>query len=385
MAELRFPAVARPAVSVVMVTHDAADWARRALGALREHTEPCYQVIVVDNASADGTAELLSRELEQATLLLNDRNRGFGVANNQGAAHAVGRYVLFLNNDALVRPGWLPPLLARIASDERIAAVGPRLLNLDGTLQIAGALVARSGSTLEYGYGDDADAPAYRFPRAVDYLSGACLLVRRSAFDEVGGFDPVYSLGYFEDADLCLSLAARGYRVAYEPRSSVTHVRGASPRDRRFSNLAARNRSLFRRRWSPLLASRPLSPLVGSARRVLAARDAPARARVLVVGGAPELLLEIALAARVTVISDADPDVLLEAGVEVVRDVDDWPAWFRERRFHYDAVVARELPGDLEGAIRDTQPQAVRISPDEAENVRLLAEVSAGSAALTDR
>jgi len=350
-----------------MVTHNAPAWARRALRGLLDATDPCYELIVVDNASSDGTAELLAREVHQAAVVLNERNRGFGPANNQGASRAVGRYVLFLNNDALVLPGWLPPLLQRAESDVRIGAVGPRLLNLDGSLQLAGALVARSGSTHELGYGEPADAPEYGFSRVVDYLSGACLLVRRSAFEEIGGFDAAYGLGYFEDADLCLSLAQHGYRVVYEPRSSVTHVRGASPRSEALSALAVRNRSLFRRRWSHLLRSRPLSPLTASPRRVLAARDAPARQRTLVVGEELGPLLGSASASRVTVIPRGKlrrrAEDLLEAGVEVVSGVDDWRAWFEERRFLYDAVVAGEQDEELEALIRRTQPQAVRVPP----------------------
>jgi GT2 family glycosyltransferase len=378
--ELTFPAPASPTVSVVMVTYNAADWALRALRALVEHTDACYELIVVDNASSDGTPELLARELDEATLLLNERNRGFGPANNQGAGHARGEFLLFLNNDALVQRGWLPPLLDRMAAS-RTGAVGPRLLNLDGSLQIAGALLARSGSTLELGYGEDADAPEYRFPRVVDYLSGACLLVRRSAFTEVGGFDPVYGLGYFEDADLCLSLAERGYRVVFEPRSSVTHVRGASPRDELAPTVAARNRAIFRRRWSRVLASRPLSPLATSRRRTLAARDAPARERVLVVGELVESLVGRASAARVTVLArpGAALDVarVVDAGVEVVSDVPDWERWLEERRFHYDAIVASTLPSELEEPIRRTQPQAIRVAPESPDAVQLLARLDA--------
>jgi GT2 family glycosyltransferase len=375
VTELRFPAVREPTVSVVMVTYNAVDWARQALQALSEHTESSYELIVVDNASSDGTAEMLAAELEQATVVLNERNRGFGAANNQGAARAVGRYLLFLNDDALVRPGWLPPLLERIESNGHIGAVGPRLLNLDGSLQISGALLARSGSTLELGYGEDAEAPGYRFPRVVDYLSGACLLVRRSAFDEVGGFDPVYELAYFEDADLCLSLADRGYRTLYEPRSSVTHVRGASPKGDLGSTLAPRNRSVFRRRWSDVLASRPPSPLAGHGRRILAARDAPVLARVLVVGVWTEPLIDVALATRVTLIrapdTGSEAERLLRAGVEVVDGVEDWRAWFEQRRFHYDAVVGH-LDAEFDQLVRQTQPQAVHVPPEQADELRLV-------------
>ena len=107
-----------------------------------------------------------------------------------------------------------------------MGAVGPMLLNPDGSLQCAGALLSRSGVTACYGEGDQPERAEYQFARVVDYLAGACLLVRRRAFNDVGGFDRRYGLAYFEDADLCLALAERGYRSVYEPRSRVTHLRG---------------------------------------------------------------------------------------------------------------------------------------------------------------
>lgn len=273
MSEISLPAVRRPDVSIVMATRDAGDVLAKALRALLEHTEPCYELIAIDNGSADATSSLL-QQVENATIVFNDRNVGFGAASNQGAAHARGRYVVFLNQDAFVEPGWLPPLVERIEAHERVGAVGPMLLNPDGSLQCAGALLSRSGSVLCYGEGDSPDRPEYRFVRVVDFLAGACLLVRRRAFNEVGGFDAAYGLGYYEDADLCLALAARGYRSVYEPGSSVTHLRGRP--GAALSLLALRNRALFARRWRRVLAVRPPSPLTASPRRMLGARDAPA-------------------------------------------------------------------------------------------------------------
>jgi GT2 family glycosyltransferase len=194
MPELEFPRIRRPELSIVMATRDAIEWAPRALEALLEHTEPCYELIVVDNASEDGTREFLARSVRGITLIQNDRNYGYGVATNLGASHAISRYLLLLNSDALVHRHWLPPLIARLEEDETIAAVGPRILNLDGSLQLAGALLTRAGATVTYGERDDADRSEYMFPRDADYCSGACLMVRRSAFADVGGYDPVYGL-----------------------------------------------------------------------------------------------------------------------------------------------------------------------------------------------
>jgi GT2 family glycosyltransferase len=267
--------VSPPVVSIIVAVHNGSRVLPGALVALLRNTEPWYELILVENGSTDDSAALV-RQAEHATAVFNTRNLGFGIANNQGAARARGRYLLFLNQDAFVEPGWLPPLLDRIEADSRIGAVGPKLLSPDGSLQCAGALLSRSGSANCYGTGDDSEKAEYGLARVVDYLAGACLLVRRSAFHQVGGFDAAYGLAYFEDADLCLSLAAQGYRSVYEPRSSVTHMLGR-PREPILA-LALRNRALFERRWRRVLASRPLSPLAVSPRRTVAARDAPALA-----------------------------------------------------------------------------------------------------------
>src|SRR5207247_2876937 len=142
----------------------------------------------------------------------------------QGAAHARSRLLLFLNSDALVHEGWLPPLLER-AAEPRVGAVAPRFLNLDGSVQEAGALLYREPATAAYGAGET-ESVELRRPRMLDYASAACLLVERRAFDEVGGFDPAYGKAYYEDVDLCLALASQGYLTVYEPRSAVTHVHG---------------------------------------------------------------------------------------------------------------------------------------------------------------
>jgi O-antigen biosynthesis protein len=254
---LRVPSVARPDVSIVVVTYQGEEFVEKALRALLDNTEPCYELLLIDNGSTDGTTTLL-QQVDNATIVLNERNDGFGAANNQGASRARGRYLVFLNQDAFVHQAWLPPLLKRIESDERVGAVGPMLLNIDGSLQCAGAMVFRSGETACYGEGDNPDRPEYGLVRDVDYLAGACLLVRREAFNEVGGFNPAYGLAYFEDADLCLALANRGYRSVYEPCSRVTHIRGRPSET--LLELALRNRSLFERRWRDVLASRPPSP-----------------------------------------------------------------------------------------------------------------------------
>ena len=365
-------------VAVVIVTRGAWDWTQRALAALHRHT-PEVEVVIVDNASSDGTPERLGREVEGVRLVANPENVGFARAANQGAELAGGELVAFLNNDALVHDGWLAPLVEAVDRDARVAAAGPRLLNLDGSLQEAGALVARDGSTWSYGFGDDPDRPEYRFPRLVDYAAGACLLVRRAALLDCGGFADAYSPAYYEDVDLCFALAARGRRTVYEPRSVVTHARHGSGDAAQAHALSRRNRVTFLERWGDALEARPATLDPPRPRAILGARDALSLDRILFAGAGPRtdpLLRAFAGLwpdARITaLLEDADPaaarvDALLAHGVEAVAGLDDPSAWLADRRFHYDVVVAADGAPDTPAA---TQPQALQLSLDDLLDAR---------------
>jgi GT2 family glycosyltransferase len=376
MTAMRVSPVDRPDLSVVMVTHNAWEWTERAVRALLDNTAPCFELIAVDNASTDATVAGL-RAVAGLTLVENPSNTGFGVACNQGALRGRGRHLLFLNSDALVHPGWLPPLLEVLEGEPDVDAVAPRLLNLDGSLQEAGSLVFRGGRVLNYGDGDDPDQPHYRFRRDVDYASAACLLVRRRTFHARGGFDPAYAPAYFEDVDLCFALAAAGGRIVYQPRSTVTHVRWASGTQQATQLLVDRNRPLFASRWWEPLAHRIPLPEDRDPVRMTGARDLLAPERLLLMsdtaltaGAALVRVLETALRlwprARLTVLAGAGGDVdaiesLLARGVEVCVGVADPAGWLERRRHHYGAVLlATEEARSLWGtAVSRSQPQAL--------------------------
>lgn len=397
MTAIAFPRVERPAVSIVMVTYGGWPWVSEALGAVVANTPPCFEMIVVDNASPDGTGERVSEGVRGATVVRNAHNVGFGAGCNQGALVAVGRYVLFLNSDAFVEPGWLEPLVGVLDSDRRVAAVAPCLLDPDGRLQEAGGLVGGDGFAGQYGLGDDPHRFAYRFPREVDFASAAALLVRRQDFLTAGGFDPAYVQGYFEDVDICLRLARRGLVTRYEPAARVTHLRGASTGGEGALARAVASHPIFVGRWADELARRPLmSGLATHPHRMVASRDFPALDRILVVavgaptggpaspGGRLGRLLE-ALAAwcpevRVTALVDdgsgadqaerwAPP--LLDRGVEVAVG-DDVDQWLRARRYHYSVVLSsgREAFERFDLPLRRSQPQSLRahdVGRSEAE------------------
>ncbi len=245
---IEFPAVEGPDVTVVMVTHGARAWTARSLGRLADRTPPRYEVVVVDNASPDGTADWLASSAVGLRLVRNTTNLGFGPANNQGAALARGRHLCFLNSDAVVRPGWFEPLVERLDADPTVSAVAPVLYNLDGSVQEAGSVLYAGMET------QPLHDPA---SRDVDYASAACLVVRRRGFEAVGGFDAAYGKAYYEDVDLCLALRAAGGRVVVEPRSHVTHAGGRSSPPARAIAMMQANRHIASKRWSSTVGLRP--------------------------------------------------------------------------------------------------------------------------------
>ncbi len=367
-----------PLVSVVVVTWGNWPWVERALQALHSNTPECYELIVVDNASPDDTVDRLASRFAGLTLVINDENRGFSLAANQGAARAVGQYLCFLNNDAEVQAGWLMPMVESLDRSSDVRAVVPMLLNLDGSLQDAGGLVGREGSVLVYGRDADPTDGAFTFHRRVDYGSAACVLVRRQDFQAVGGFDPAYGAGYFEDVDLCFALEALGGHVVYEPAARVVHAGGLSTALTQRRELFEQNHATFRSRWGASLTGRV--PFIRSDyydHRPLAARDWACHDRLLAIvddsADAAQIVdpllttLRSCSGARVTLaLRDASSNGVTarwqRAGAEIVGPPT--PSWLEARRFHYSVVLADKPAVDRLGdRLRQTQPQARPRSP----------------------
>jgi GT2 family glycosyltransferase/tetratricopeptide (TPR) repeat protein len=272
-----------PELSVIVVLFNQAGLSRRTLQALADQRGAGFETIVVDNASADRTPELLER-LRSARIIRNPDNRGFLQAARQGAGVARGRYLVFLNSDAILQEGALAATLRALREDPGIGALGGRIVLTDGGLQEAGNMVFRDGSTGGIGRGEDAFGHAARAARATDYVSGVFLATPASLWRMLGGFDEAFAPAYYEDTDYCLRVWQAGFRVVYEPSVLLEHLEWGSATGDSATVLMKRNREVFRVRYADWLQNqpRPQSPTLAlDADRWRSPDDLPRRPRVL--------------------------------------------------------------------------------------------------------
>ena len=234
--------------SAVVVHYRTPDETLRAVRAVEE-TAPAAERIVVDNASGDDVGERLKGASPATRVLREPENRGFGAACNRGARESARPYLLFLNSDAYVSAGAIGALEAALDADPKAAAAGPRLRNPDGTLQpsiqrlptLWRIFCESSGLAYLFGgrepfAGHSATRQDHDSARPVEALMGAVLMVRRSAFEEAGGFDETFFL-YAEETDLMARWRSRGWRLLFQPAAGAVHEGGRSGGDRLFGEL----------------------------------------------------------------------------------------------------------------------------------------------------
>ena len=255
-ATLDLPQSPTPEISIVLVLFNRAELTLACLRSIAETRNAQIEIVIVDNASSDRTAQLLNR-LRGARIIANDTNLHFLEGANQAARECRGEYILLLNNDAQLLPGALRSALRTIRESPDVGAVGGKIILLDGTLQEAGSIVWHDGSCAGYGRGDDPFAPMYTFRRDVDYCSGAFLLTPRKLWDQLGGFDKTFAPAYYEETDYCLRLWQLGYRVVYEPDAAIVHYEFASSKSAAAATgLQARNQKVFAERHRAVLEKR---------------------------------------------------------------------------------------------------------------------------------
>ncbi|MBW3534809.1 MAG: glycosyltransferase family 2 protein [Gemmatimonadetes bacterium] len=235
----------RPDVSAIVVSFNTRELTLAALASVEAQEGVRTETWVVDNASSDGTADAVRRGHPSAHLLALEENVGFGRANNLAMERAAGRHLLLLNSDArFAEPGGLRRLVDALEAEADVGVVGPRLESPAGRLEysarrFAGSrtellrrtpihrvLAPRGGPERLLG-----DAWPHDRRRDVDWLTGACLLVRRGVVEDAGGFDPAIFM-YGEEQEWCWRVRKAGWRVVFDPFVTVVHLRGASSLER---------------------------------------------------------------------------------------------------------------------------------------------------------
>jgi GT2 family glycosyltransferase/glycosyltransferase involved in cell wall biosynthesis/SAM-dependent methyltransferase len=261
-AAIYFPPVTSPEVSVIIPAYRGAEELKACLRSLSANraTEPSFEVIVLDDCpdvpvlwdipSSGGLVKIS-----------NEKNLGFLLTCNRGAAAARGRVLCFLNSDTIVSPGWLRSLLEVLKEEPRAAMVGGMLLNTDGTIQDAGWTILDNGWGYSIGRGADPNNGSFTYRRSVDCVTGACFVMPREIWNELGGFDTIYAPAFYEEFDLAFRARAKCYQIIYEPRSRVLHLGSASYGAQRRDQLSSINQAKFCERFAEVLRKHPADTL----------------------------------------------------------------------------------------------------------------------------
>lgn len=228
-------------ISVIIVSWNGCSFLRGCLQSIRDCSgDSVLETIVIDNASTDGSSEMVRAEFPEVTLICSENNLGFAKANNLGLRHAKGSYLALINSDVLVHPGCLESLSDTLRTTPDIGLVGPRVFGGDGRVQptcrrFPGFLnslwrafsVDTLTSRLSSDFSEVGVAEDPRRAIQVDALSGCFWLARRSAVERVGGLDERFFF-YSEDLDWCKRMWAKGWRVCFVPSATATHFGGGS-------------------------------------------------------------------------------------------------------------------------------------------------------------
>ena len=228
-------------ISAIIVTWNSFQWISNCLKSLMNDLSSfCYKIVVVDNASADETPDLIRENFPEVILVRNAVNEGFAQACNRALLECKSEYVLFINPDTEVIPGMTDTLISFMKGHPEAGAIGPTLLNTNGSLQLSGNTFPNLKNIWFESLFLDRLFPGNRFFGShklshlnrsevckVDWTMGSCLLLRKEALDKAGSFDNRFFL-FFEETDLCLRLKKAGYEVYIIPEAKIVHGGGSS-------------------------------------------------------------------------------------------------------------------------------------------------------------
>lgn len=231
-------------LSIIITNYNTRELLRQSLLSIKESTHKItYEIIVVDNNSSDGSREMLNNHFRDIRLISNQCNEGFSKANNQAASVANGKYLLFLNPDTIVYNSALDKMVEYLDTNHNIAILGPKLVNLEGTLQRSCGIYPNLfteftirtflsrlfphnrvfGAYLMAGWD-------YSSPRKVDWVTAACMMVRKDVFCKVQGYDENIFM-FYDEVDLCYRVKQLGKNIVFFPQVTVCHIGGGSWRN----------------------------------------------------------------------------------------------------------------------------------------------------------
>lgn len=269
---LCFPLLEAPLVSIIIPVYNQFDFTYNCLRAILNHSENIsYEIIVADDCSTDMTCHI-NEIVEGIRTIRTPENYHFLKNCNYASKQAKGQYLLFLNNDTQVQPGWLDPLVELMEKRPDVGLTGSKFIYPDGRLQEAGGILWKDGSAWNYGHGNNPALPEYSYVKTVDYISGASIMIRKSLWEQIGGFDERYVPAYCEDSDLAFEVRKSGFQVVFQPQSVVVHFEGQSNGTDLSSGIKSYqpvNQKKFYEKWKNILNSGYLE----NGRDVFLARD----------------------------------------------------------------------------------------------------------------
>lgn len=231
-------------LSVIIVSYNTRNILHDCLKSLYKNTPLKFEVIIVDNASTDGSIEMIKKNFPKVRLIVNKENKGFGGGNNQGSKIAKSDYLLLLNSDTVIKDDAIAKTLNYAKSQKNLGAISCQLLNKDGSIQPSGGYFPNLANLITWQFGLD-DLPIvgsiiqnlikpvhpklsfYTGPKKMDWVTGAFTIIPTKIYKQVGGFDEKIFM-YAEELELCYRIKKRGYEVRYYPKFSITHLGGKS-------------------------------------------------------------------------------------------------------------------------------------------------------------
>lgn len=247
---ITIPASTQPIVSIVIPVYNNFQLTYNCIKSIIESTTDIeYEIILGDDVSTDETINA-TKYIKNSIHIRNHNNLGFLLNCNEAAKHAKGEYILFLNNDVIVKKNFLERMIDVYHIKNDAGIIGAKILNMDETLQDAGWVINTEGWGIPLGRGSTPNLPEYNYLREVDCVLGACLLIRKNLFFELGLFNEIYVPAFYEEFDLCFSVRHTDLKVYYQPLAEIYHLGSATFGNDGRDQLSGRNKERFMKRWA---------------------------------------------------------------------------------------------------------------------------------------